>query len=76
MYPRAQSSGRVGIFAPVGPLALTTAEVSPMPAKITPRFVELAYEGALKSYWRKAALRTFLRDSHISEAHLATWYAG
>ena len=44
-----------------------------MPAKITPRFVELTYEAALKSYWRKAALRTVLRASHISEAHLSTW---
>lgn len=44
-----------------------------MAAKITPRFIELAYEALLKSYWRKEALRKFLRASHISEAHLATW---
>ena len=44
-----------------------------MPAKITPRFIELTYEAALKSYWRKAALRKFLLSSHIAESHLATW---
>ena len=44
-----------------------------MAARITPRFVELAYEAALKSYWRKAALRKFLLASHIAEAHVATW---
>jgi hypothetical protein len=44
-----------------------------MAAKITPRFVELTYDAALKSYWRKEALRKFLRSSHISETHLATW---
>ena len=44
-----------------------------MAALITPRFIELTYEAALKSYWRKAALRKFLLASHISEDHLATW---
>ena len=44
-----------------------------MAAKITPRFIELTYEAALKSYWRKAALRKFLLSSHISESHVATW---
>jgi len=29
----------------------------------------------LKAYWRKAALRKFLRSSRISEPHLATWAA-
>ena len=42
-------------------------------AKITPRFIELTYEAALKSYWRKEALRKFLRASHIAESFLATW---
>lgn len=45
----------------------------PMAARITARFIELTYEAALKSYWRKAALRKFLRSSRISESHLATW---
>lgn len=44
-----------------------------MAVKITPRFIELTYEAALKSYWRKAALRKFLQAVHISESHLATW---
>jgi hypothetical protein len=44
-----------------------------MAAKITPRFIELTYEAALKSYWRKAALSKFLLSSQISEAHVATW---
>jgi hypothetical protein len=45
-------------------------------AKFTPRLVELTYEAALKSYWRKEALRKFLRASHISENFLATWLGG
>lgn len=44
-----------------------------MSAKITPRLIELTYEAALKSYWRKNALRKFLRASHVSEKFLATW---
>ena len=44
-----------------------------MAARITARFIELTYEAALKSYWRKASLRKFLRSSRISESHLATW---
>lgn len=47
--------------------------IDAMAVKITPRFVELTYEAALKSYWRKAALRKFLLASHIAEAHIATW---
>jgi hypothetical protein len=46
-----------------------------MVAKITPRLIELTYEAALKSYWRKRALRKFLHASHITESHLATWGA-
>lgn len=44
-----------------------------MAAKITPRFIELTYEAALKSYWREEAPRKFLRASHIAETFLATW---
>jgi hypothetical protein len=44
-----------------------------MAEKITARLIELTYEAALKSYWRKEALRKFLRASHIAEGHLATW---
>lgn len=44
-----------------------------MAAKFTPRLVELTYEAALKSFWRKEALKKFLRASYISENFLATW---
>jgi len=46
-----------------------------MPAKITPRLIELTYEAALKSFWRKEALRKFVRASQVAEAHIATWSA-
>jgi hypothetical protein len=46
-----------------------------MAARITARFIELTYEAALKSYWRKTALRKFLLSSRVSESHLATWAA-
>jgi len=42
---------------------------------ITPHLVTLTHEAALKSFWRKEALRTFLRNCRISENHLATWAA-
>ncbi len=44
-----------------------------MKLKITPHLVQLAYEAALKSFWRKEALRKFLRECHVSEGHLSTW---
>ena len=44
-----------------------------MAAKITPRLIELTYEAALKSFWRKEALRKFLRASHVAEGFVATW---
>lgn len=44
-----------------------------MVAKITPRLIDLTYEAALKAFWRKNALRKFLRGTHISESFLATW---
>lgn len=46
-----------------------------MPATITPHLIELTYEAALKSYWRKKALRSFLRASKVSDRFLATWAA-
>jgi hypothetical protein len=46
-----------------------------MPAKITPRLIELTYEVALRSYWRKHALRQFLLASKIAETHLSSWSA-
>ena len=44
-----------------------------MPTKITPRLIELTYEAALKSYWRKNALKKFLRGSHLADSFIGTW---
>ncbi len=44
-----------------------------MAIKVTPHLIDLAYEAALKSIWRKKALRKFLRECYISEKFLATW---
>ncbi len=44
-----------------------------MATKITPRLIELTYEAALKSFWRKEALRKFLRASHVAEGFIASW---
>lgn len=44
-----------------------------MRSRITPRLIELTYEAALKSFWRKSALRKFLRSSNISDRFLSTW---
>lgn len=46
-----------------------------MAVPITPRLVELTYEAALKSFWRKRALHKFLRGCRVSESFLATWSA-
>ena len=42
-------------------------------AKITPRLIELTYEAVLKSYWRKNALRSFLRASHVADSFISSW---
>lgn len=44
-----------------------------MAIKITPRLIELTYEAALKSYWRRNALRKFLLASNISPNFVAKW---
>lgn len=44
-----------------------------MAIKLTPQLVELTYEAALKAYWRKSALRKFLRASHVAEQFLSSW---
>jgi hypothetical protein len=44
-----------------------------MATKITPHLIDLTYEAALKSYWRKGALRKFLLASHLTESFLSTW---
>ena len=40
---------------------------------VTPHLVQLTFEAALKSFWRRETLRKFLRDCRVSEAHLSTW---
>ena len=44
-----------------------------MAAKFTPQLLALTYEAALKSFWRRNALRKFLRASHVADSFLATW---
>ncbi len=44
-----------------------------MATKITPRLIELTYEAALRAYWRKNALRKFLRASHVAESFVSSW---
>lgn len=44
-----------------------------MAARISPRLIELTYEAALKSFWRREALRKFLRASNIAETLLSSW---
>ena len=44
-----------------------------MKTKLTPHFVNLLFEAALKSFWRKAALRRFLREAGISSKFLASF---
>ncbi len=44
-----------------------------MATNITPRLIELTYEASLKSYWRKNALRKFLRASHVAESFINSW---
>jgi hypothetical protein len=40
---------------------------------IPPYYLELVADAALKSYWRKKALRLFLRRCGVSEGFLSTW---
>lgn len=44
-------------------------------SEFTPHFLDLLADAAHKSYWRKRALRAFLRRCGISEGALATWSA-
>lgn len=44
-----------------------------MATKITPRLIELTYEAALKAYWRRDALRKFLRASYVKESFISSW---
>lgn len=46
-----------------------------MRADIPPHYLELVANAALKSYWRKRALSTFLRRCGVKESFLATWHS-
>ncbi|MCL4266412.1 MAG: hypothetical protein KJ069_24625 [Anaerolineae bacterium] len=41
--------------------------------RVTPHLITLVYDAALKSFWRKSALRKFLGECRISSNFLATW---
>jgi len=41
--------------------------------QLVPHRITLTYDAALKSFWRKKALRTFLRECRIAESFLSTW---
>ena len=42
-----------------------------MPSVLPPHLIDLVQDALLKSFWKKKALRNFLRRSHISESFLA-----
>jgi hypothetical protein len=44
-----------------------------MDVAITPHLTNLIYDALLKSFWRRQALRKYLRSCGISENFLATW---
>lgn len=46
-----------------------------MADKLPPHFLELIADALLHSFWRKNALRAFLRRTGIKDAFLATWHA-
>lgn len=44
-----------------------------MKNRITPQLMTLTYEAALKSFWRKNALKKFLLGCNLSDTFLNTW---
>lgn len=44
-----------------------------MKSTLTPYYIGLVYDACLKSFWRKVALRKFLRECGISQAFLVSW---
>lgn len=46
-----------------------------MKSRLTPYYISLVYDTCLKSFWRKRALRQFVRECGIAESFLATWSA-
>lgn len=45
-----------------------------MNKKLHPYLIQLTQDACLKTFWRKGALRTFLKQHQISESRLATWH--
>ncbi|MBM1002385.1 MAG: restriction endonuclease [Desulfofustis sp. PB-SRB1] len=41
--------------------------------KLSPSFIELTQDACLKAFWRKRALRAFLKQHQISDNQLASW---
>jgi hypothetical protein len=46
-----------------------------MADRLSPHYIELVCDAALKCYWRRNALASFLRRCGISQSRLATWSA-
>ena len=44
-----------------------------MSIRISPYLIQLVYDAALKSFWRKKALRNFLRECSLKANFLSTW---
>ena len=44
-----------------------------MKTRLTPHYISLVYEACLKSFWRRKALATFLRQCGISGRFLQSW---
>lgn len=44
-----------------------------MMKKLSPNFIELTQDACLKAFWRKRALRAFLKQHYISDSQLASW---
>ena len=45
-----------------------------MRKKLAPHLIQLTQDACLKAFWRKKALRLFLKQHHISDKKLATWH--
>jgi len=45
-----------------------------MAKKVTTHFIDLTQDACLKAFWRRPALRTFLKQHHVSDGTLATWH--
>ena len=44
-----------------------------MKTRLTPHYISLVYEACLKSFWRRKALASFLRQCGVSERFLQSW---